>query len=170
MQFASGRPYAAVLGASCPTDDGLDEPCAEADGNIINNTAAVQSTANSALGINGAGPSPFAGLNSFYGPWTQQIDLGLARSFQLTERQNLSVQVQAFNALNHANFYVQNGNGVNPVQYVPFGGTCGNPDNPQVNQTCYLVPNSGSGGFGSLQRINALNGPRVLQFAVKWSF
>ena len=170
MQFASGRPYAAVLGAACPTDDDLNEPCEAADGNIINNTAALQSTANSALGINGGGPSPFAGLNSFYGPWTQQIDLGLARGFQLTERQSLSLQVQAFNVLNHANFYVQNGNGVNPIQYVPFGDTCGNPDNPQVNQTCYLVPNSGSGGFGSLQRINALNGPRVLQFAVKWSF
>ena len=54
--------------------------------------------------------------------------------------------------------------------YTPVGDTCGNPDNPQANQTCYLVPNSGTTGFGTLQRINALNGPRVLQFAVKWSF
>src|SRR5262249_16963094 len=29
MQFASGRPYAAVLGAACPTDDDLNEPCEE---------------------------------------------------------------------------------------------------------------------------------------------
>lgn len=125
--------------------------------------------ANSALGINGAGPSPFAGLNSFYGPWTQQIDLGVSRSFRLTERQNLSLQMQAFNLLNHANYYVQNGNGVNAVQYLPFGESCGNPDNPQTNQTCYLVPNTGTNGFGSLQRINSLNGPRVLQLALRWN-
>jgi len=68
--------------------------------------------------------------------------------------------MQAFNLLNHANYYVQNGNGVNAVQYLPFGENCGNPDNPQTNQTCYLVPNTGTNGFGSLQRINSLNGPR----------
>jgi hypothetical protein len=170
MQFASGRPYAAVLSPSCPVDDGFDLPCKEADGNTLNNTAALQSTANSALGINGAGPSPFAGLNSFYGPWTQQIDVGLSRALHLTETQSLALQVQAFNVLNHANYYVQNGNGVNAIQYRPFGESCGNPDNPQADQTCYLIPNGGANGFGTLQRINSLNGARVLQFAVKWSF
>jgi hypothetical protein len=170
MQFASGRPYAAVLSPSCPVDDGFDLPCEEADGNTLNNTAALQSTANSALGINGAGPSPFAGLNSFYGPWTQQIDLGLSRAFHLTESQSLALQVQTFNVLNHANYYVQNGNGVNAIQYRPFGQSCGNPENPQSDQTCYLLPNGGANGFGTLQRINSLNGARVLQFAVKWSF
>jgi hypothetical protein len=169
MQFASGRPYAATLDTSCPVDDELNAPCDE-EGNIINNTAALQSTANSALGINGSAPSPVVGLDSFYGPWTQQVDLGLTRRFPITERQSISFQVQAFNLLNHANFYVQNGNGVNQIQYLPFGETCGNPDNPQSNQTCYLVPNNGPNGFGSLQRISALNGPRILQFAFKYSF
>jgi hypothetical protein len=149
MQFASGRPYAALLDS---TDDGT----------ILNNTAALQSTANSALGINGAGPSPFAGLNSFYGPWTQQIDMGVARRFQVTERQNISFQVQAFNLLNHANYYVANGNGVSAVQFTPIGDNCGT-----AGGICGLVPAS---GFGSLQRINALNGPRVLQLALKYSF
>jgi len=149
MQFASGRPYAALLN---PTEEG----------DILNDTAALQSTANSALGINGAGPSPFVGLNSFHGPWTQQIDLSLARRFHITERHTVSFQVQAFNLLNHANFYVANGNGVNAVQYSPIGDGCGHAD-----ETCGLVPVS---NFGALQRINALNGPRVLQFAVKYSF
>jgi hypothetical protein len=170
MQFASGRPYAALLDPACPTDTGIDQGCEEDGGSIINNTAALQSTANSALGINGSAPSPLVGLNSFYGPWTQQVDLGLARRFRITERQSVSFQVQGFNVLNHANFYVQNGNGVNQIQYLPFGESCGNPNNPQTNQTCYLVPNSGANGFGTLQRINALNGPRVLQFAVKYTF
>ncbi len=149
MQFASGRPYAALL---APTEEGA----------ILNNTAALQSTANSALGINGAGPSPLVGLNSFYGPWTQQIDLGLARRFRITERQSVSLHAQAFNLLNHANYYVANGNGVAATQYVPVGDSCGKPGG-----LCGLVANE---GFGMLQRINSLNGPRVLQFSLKYNF
>jgi len=153
MQFASGRPYAALMDVS-----GL--------ANSVNNTAANQSTANSALGINAGSPSPFAGLDSFYGPWTEQVDLGLARRFRITERQAVTFQVQAFNLLNHANYYVQNGNGVNPIEYNAFGPNCG--DGQTVNQTCFLAPNAGQ--FGRLSVINALNGPRVLQFALKYSF
>ncbi len=160
MQFASGRPYAAQLGVGALS-------------NSVNNTAALQSTPNSALGINAHSPSPLAGLDSFYGPWTQQIDLGLTRRFNLTERHAIALQVQVFNVMNHANYYVQNGTGVDSVQYAaaPFGNnpdgstTCGN--GATLNQTCYLVPNA---SFGKLQVINALNGPRVMQFALKWTF
>jgi hypothetical protein len=105
------------------------------------------------------------GLDSFYGPWTQQIDLALARRFNLTERHSITFEVQAFNLLNHPNYYVQNGTGVSQIQYEPFGSTCGDGRSP--DQHCYLVPRQ---GFGSLLVINALNGPRVLQFAMKWSF
>jgi hypothetical protein len=104
-------------------------------------------------------------LNSSYGPWTEQIDLGLARRFALRERHSITLQIQAFNLLNHANFYVQNGNGVQFVQYQPVGQSCG--DGQTMNQTCFLVPNS---SFGQLNVINALNGPRVLQFAFKYNF
>jgi hypothetical protein len=105
------------------------------------------------------------GLNSFYGPWTQQVDLGISRRFLLTEHHSIALQVQAFNLFNHANYYVQNGNGVDAVQYMPTGPTCG--DGQTRNQTCFLVPNS---GFKSLQVINALNGPRVFQLALKYIF
>jgi hypothetical protein len=160
MQFASGRPYSPLLDVGALP-------------NSVNNTAALQSTPNSALGINARSPSPFAGLNSFYGPWTQQIDLGLTRRFNLTERHAIALQAQVFNVMNHANYYVQNGTGVNSVQYAAaaFGNnpdgstTCG--DGATLNQTCYLVPNP---NFAKLQVINALNGPRVMQFALKWTF
>jgi hypothetical protein len=160
MQFASGRPYAALL-------DTADLA------NSVNNTAALQATANSALGINAASPSPFVGLNSFYGPWTQQIDLGLARRFNLTERNAITLQAQVFNVMNHANYYVQNGTGVTAYQYAaaPFGNipdgstNCG--DGASPNQQCYLLPNS---GFGTLQVINYQNGPRIMQFSLKWTF
>jgi hypothetical protein len=177
MQFASGRPYAALIDSACTGDELSADECQESNifngtavaaSNAINNTAALQSTANSALGINAGSPSPLVGLDSFYGPWTQQVDIGLSRQFNISERHVVTVQAQAFNLLNHANYYVQNGTGVNAIQYSPFGRTCG--DGHSRNQTCYLAPNTGSGGFGTLNVINALNGPRVLQFAVKYSF
>jgi hypothetical protein len=160
MQFASGRPYAPLLDTSNLV-------------NSVNNTAAVQGTANSALGINASSPSPVVGLNSFYGPWTQQIDLGLSRRFNLTERQAITLQAQVFNVANHANYYVQNGTGVDANQYAaasfgnnPDGSTnCG--DGVTPNQHCYLTPNS---TFGQLQVINYLNGPRIMQFSLKWAF
>ena len=160
MQFASGRPYAALLDLGA-----LD--------NSVNNTAALQATANSALGINAGSPSPFAGLNSFYGPWTKQVDLGLARRFKLTERSAITLQAQVFNLANHANYYVQNGTGVVANQYAvaPFGNNpdgstnCG--DGSHTTQTCYLLPRW---NFGELQVINYLNGPRVMQFALKYNF
>jgi hypothetical protein len=168
VQFASGRPYAALIDIPCAAAD-ISNGCPDgAPQNAINNTAALQSTANSGLGINAGSPSPFSGLNSFYGPWTQQIDVGLSRRIHFGERHELTLLAQAFNVLNHANFYVQNGTGVNPIQYSPFGATCG--DGQTLNQTCYMVPNSAKGGFGTLQVVNALNGPRVFQFAAKWSF
>ena len=169
MQFASGRPYAALTDVSCAVDqlnqDGSCPATAAQNQNSINNSAALQATANSALGINSGSPSPFSGLDSFYGPWTEQVDLGLARTFKVTERHAVALQAQVFNVLNHANYYVQNGNGVSYLQYSPFGSTCG--DGATQNQQCYLVPTP---GFGQLQIINALNGPRVMQFALKWTF
>jgi len=97
----------------------------------------------------------------------------VTRRFNLAERYAIALQVQVFHAMNHANYYVQNGTGVNSVQYVaaPFGNnpdgstTCG--DGVTLNQTCYLVPDP---TFGKLQVINALNGPRVMKFALKGTF
>lgn len=167
MQFASGRPYAALLDVSCAADPlNPDGSCPHGSAqNAINNTAALEATANSALGINAHSPSPLAGLNSFYGPWTDQIDLGLTRRFNITERHVVTLQAQVFNVANHANYYVQNGTGVSATQYTPFGTNCG--DGLSSNQQCYLVP---SAGFGTLQVINNQNGPRIMQFSLKWTF
>ena len=159
MAFSSGRPYAALLSPS-------------ANGGNLNDTAFNEDTANTAGGINGAGPTPGIGLNSFYGPWLERIDTGIARSFPITERASLQLQVQAFNLFNHANFYVQNGDGVNQLQYNPAGtpgaDNCG--DGQTLNQTCYLVPNSGPGNFGALEEISPYGTPRVLQFSGRFTF
>jgi hypothetical protein len=155
MEFSSGRPYAGLLSTS-------------ANGDNLNDTAFNEDTANTAGGINGFGPTPGIGLNSFYGPWLERIDLGLARSFEIREGKELEFQVQAFNLFNHANYYVQNGDGINQLQYNPVGTTCG--DGMTLNQTCYLVPNSGPGNFGTLQEISPNGLPRVLQFSLRFTF
>ena len=171
MEFSSGRPYAGLLSPACTLSfmscgNPVGAPVLGNDN--LNDTAFNQDTANSAAGINGGGPTPGIGLNSFYGPWLQRIDLGLARSFTIREGRELQFQVQAFNLFNHANYYVQNGDGINPLQYNPIGSNCG--DGMTLNQTCYLVPNSGLGNFGALQEISPNGLPRVLQFALKFSF
>ncbi len=167
MQFSSGRPYAALLSPACTSSTLSFSNCDGANGNL-NDTAFNQDTANTAGGINGAGPTPGIGLNSFYGPWLKMIDLQLARSFSIREGKQLQFQVQVFNLFNHANFYVQNGNGINQLQYNPIGTNCG--DGQTLNQTCYLVANSGPGNYGTLQEISPDGLPRVFQFSVRFTF
>jgi hypothetical protein len=181
MEFSSGRPYAALLSPACTSFTTPNTTIASAFSNCgpilpgnppgndnLNDTAFNQDTAATAGGINGAGPTPGIGLNSFYGPWLERIDVGLARSFAIREGKELQFQAQAFNLFNHANYYVQNGDGINQLQYNPVGTTCG--DGLTPNQTCYLVPNTGPGNFGTLQEISPNGLPRVLQFSVRFTF
>jgi hypothetical protein len=167
MEFSSGRPYAGLLSPACTSLTLSFANCDGANGNL-NDTAFNEGTANTAAGINGGGPTPGVGLNSFYGPWLERVDVGLARSFSIKEGKELQFQVQAFNLFNHANYYVQNGNGINQLQYNPIGTNCG--DGATPNQTCYLMPNSGPGNFGALQEISPSGLPRVLQFAARFTF
>jgi hypothetical protein len=168
MEFSSGRPYAGLLSPACTSALPLSfSTCNGADDNL-NDTAFNQDTANTAGGVNGAGPTPGIGLNSFYGPWLERIDVGLARSFSIKEGKELRLQAQAFNLFNHANYYVQNGDGINQLQYNPIGPNCG--DGASLNQTCYLVPNSGPGNFGTLQEISPNGLPRMLQFSARFTF
>jgi len=181
MEFSSGRPYAGLLSTACTSllspgtqfanafqNCGPIAPGNPAGNDNLNDTAFNEDTAATAGGINGAGPTPGVGINSFYGPWLERIDMGLARSFEIREGMQLQFQVQAFNLFNHANYYVQNGDGVNQIQYNPVGTTCG--DGLTPNQTCYLVPNSGPGNFGSFQEISPDGLPRALQFSARFTF
>lgn len=165
MAFNSGRPYTGLLNSACT---GPNLSACNGSNDNLNDSAYNETTGNTAVGINGAGPSPNFGLNSFYGPWIDEIDLGLERRFHITEKHTISLKAQVFNVANHANFYVQNGSGINATQYNPVGPTCG--DGATLNQTCYLVPNAGPGNFQTLESINELNGPRVFQFAFYYSF
>jgi hypothetical protein len=163
-QANSGRPYAAVLNTSCASSTLSFDNC---DGLsvVLNNSASLQSTGNTALGIGGSGPSPVEGLHSFYGPWIVEVDVGVARRIRVHENHAILLKAQAFNLFNRANFYVANGAGVDAVQYNPIGTTCG--DGMTLQQLCYLVPNP---GFGTPQSISHANGPRIFQFAMEYHF
>ena len=90
MQFSSGRPYAGLLSPACTSSTLSFSNCDGASGNL-NDTAFNQDTANTAGGINGGGPTPGIGLNSFYGPWLERIDVGLARNSQHRRGQGTAV-------------------------------------------------------------------------------
>jgi hypothetical protein len=152
MQFNSGRPYTGLLTSA-------------SGGSTLNDSAINESTGNTAAGIVGAGPVPGEGYNSFYGPWIDEIDLGLTRAFRITERHSIEIQAQVFNLFNHPNYFVQAGAGIDQNQYNPVGSNCG--DGKTINQTCDLMPAS---GFKTLQSINQLNGPRTFQFAFRYRF
>ncbi len=174
MEFSSGRPFASLLSPACSSatlsfsDCGINVNGALTGNDNLNDSAFNEDTANTAAGINGAGPTPGVGLNSFYGPWVERIDVAVARGFALGERMRLEFRAQAFNLFNHANFYAQNGDGINQLQYNPIGTNCG--DGASLNQTCYLVPNSGPGNFGALQEISPTGLPRALQFSARFTF
>lgn len=102
MQFNSGRPYA-LLNATC-TSSTLSSKNCDGTGDFLNDSAILESTNNSAAGIASAGPSPTVGLNSFYGPWIEEVDLGVARTLHLSEKHTLTLQAQAFNLFNRAIF------------------------------------------------------------------
>jgi hypothetical protein len=71
------------------------------------------------------------GRNHFYGPGVYNLNLGVYKNFVLTERVKLQFRAEAYNALNHKNFYVNVGNtdfaaGV-PVQAVKGALNGGSP-------------------------------------------
>lgn len=165
MQFSSGRPYTALL--DCSTT---------AAGDYLNNSAANESSGNTANGIGGSsapcGPDPFIGYNAFYGPWIQEVDLGISRGFHITERHVITFTAQVFNLANHPNYFVQNGGGINnSARYGAVGSTCGDGKTTSTQQ-CFLVPDTtlGASPFGVPGEINQLNGPRTFQFAFRYSF
>jgi hypothetical protein len=161
-QFNSGRPYTATLPAG------------------YNDSAADQATENTSSGLVGQnspgfGAVPGEGLNTFKGPWINEIDLSLERGLHITEHQVVTVKAQVFNVLNSANYYVESGQGINQVQYnvVPFSpsqpcATAGN------NQTCTLLPDNAAANptnpFQTLNSISQLNQPRIMQFSFTYKF
>jgi len=162
-QLYSGRPYTAVIG-NAPS------------GAYLNDSAALQSTPNTAAGLVGGGNqegmSPFDGINSYIGPGIAETDFGLERVFQVTENHQISLKFRVFNVLNTANYYVEAGSGINQIKYTASGSTCG--DGKTLNQTCYLTPNNAannpSNPFQTISLVSQGNPPRIMQLAFAYKF
>lgn len=95
-------------------------------------------------------PAPGAlgnlGINNLAGPGYFDVDLALSRRFAIKERQYLEIRAESFNIENRVNF-------LNPAAVGLVGGTSGSALN--------------SSNFG---RIQADAAPRIMQFAVKYTF
>jgi hypothetical protein len=156
--YGAGRPYAGTLAPAC-----VGTSLATCTGGSNLNDSAF----NYAQGINGAGPSPNIGLHSYVGPWTNTVDISIERGFKIGEFGKLMLRATAFNSLNHPNYYVMYGSGINGQQYRPVGPACGD---KSLNQTCYLIPNNRVGGFGTLGVVQQNTGPRIFQFTAIYRF
>jgi hypothetical protein len=96
------------------------------------------------------------GRNSIDGFGMSQVDAAIGREFRWRERFNLDLRLEAFNALNHANFG-------DPVKYM---------DNPLFGQSTSMLNLSlGTGSPGSgLAPLFESGGPRMFQATVKFRF
>ena len=113
--------------------------------------------------INGAAFKPAAdsqqgnlGRNALSGFGMSQLDLALRREFSAGERRSLQLRIEAFNALNHANF-------ADPVRFLtsPLFG--------QSSSMLNLMLGTGSPGSG-LAPIFQPGGARSLQIVVRFRF
>lgn len=108
---------------------------------------------------------PGEGFNSFRGPGVRDLDLSLARNFQLNERLALKFRIEAFDLLNHANF--QQG-AVDNVQY-----TTSEQCTPQPDGSCTNLPiwdATVNDHFGKPIFSAPKYGSRNLQLSVRFNF
>lgn len=80
------------------------------------------------LGTHCRFPANMTRRNAFRAPGLYNINLGIYKNFQLTERYKLQFRSEFYNLLNHSNLYVQNGssadagNGPGPLQIIAKKG------------------------------------------------
>ncbi|MCU1298770.1 MAG: Cna protein B-type domain, TonB-dependent Receptor Plug Domain protein, partial [Acidobacteriaceae bacterium] len=85
------------------------------------------------------------GRNIYRGPFEQNWDASLLKTFKLTEQQNLHFTVDFFNIWNHTNFA-----------------------NPAVTDIEAYLANPASNPFGKI--VSAVGNPRLIQFSLRWAF
>ena len=96
------------------------------------------------------------GRNAIAGLGMWQVDAAIGREFRFRDRFRLDLRVEAFNALNHANFS-------DPVRYL---------DSPLFGQSTSmlnLMLGTGSPGSGLAPMLQS-GGPRFLQGTVRFWF
>jgi hypothetical protein len=92
------------------------------------------------------------GRNALRGFGATQLDIALRRDFAIADRLHLLAKVEAFNVLNHPNFYLA---GVST---------------PAAAVSTQTLATALSGGGSGLSSLYALGGPRSLQLSLKLTF
>jgi hypothetical protein len=100
-----------------------------------------------------------AGRNLIRGPRFMQLDMGLTRSFRITERFVADFRAEAFNVANRAQFGDPNGDLGSPVTDPKTGITTG--INPSFGRITTTVNNGSATGSGT---------PREFQFSLRLKF
>ena len=93
-----------------------------------------------------------------HGPWTNNLDLSISKSFTFYKNLRLEVRLDAFNALNHTQFTGVNAN-------ANFNST----SDPTITNLPYNSAGElvNLGGFGA---INGVANPRTLQLVTRLTF
>jgi len=133
----SGEPYSILSGAKTNNFDsnsravivGNSLPSSSFQ-NVPGLLGPVAFTSASAFALPAAGGEG-EGRNLFNGPWFWDMDASLSKTFQVTEKVKITFRMDAFNALNHANFRKLSaatiGSGANAANNIPspnFGREC----------------------------------------------
>jgi hypothetical protein len=107
------------------------------------------------------------GRNSLRGFSLLELDLGLKRQFDITERAKLQFRAEGFNIINHPNF----SNPVSDMGTCSLGGQCGLPFGWGTSQAM-LNQGLGSGNFHGtpLNGLYQVGGPRSLQLSMTLQF
>ena len=105
------------------------------------------------------------GRNALRGPGAWQVDLGIHRSFSLTEKARVEFRAEAFNVFNHSNF-------ANPEFTSAFvdGSTVEIDPRFGVLNSSLARGFGGGGNTGGFNPLFQSGGPRSIQFALRLSF
>lgn len=143
----------------------VDDPSAPGGWHINNTRSATDPRQVGPFVIPTAPRQGSLGRNSLRGFPLFQVDLGLRRQFNLTERLNLQLKAEAFNILNHPNFG-------DPFSSLGFDFGSGVFIFPPFGQSFQMFGRSlGSGGvLGGLNPLYQVGGPRSIQLSVKLQF
>jgi hypothetical protein len=104
LSVQSGRPFTALVSTDNANVLGnVDRP------NIVGDANAGPKTVQQWINVSAFQLAPFgtfgnAGRNNLIGPGLTNLDLSLARNFQIVERVSLQFRAESFNIANHPNF------------------------------------------------------------------
>jgi hypothetical protein len=110
---STGTGAASSLGGNNYAYESIPSPLIYMDPLGVNSsvpTCATDPTTGLSLGTNCVYPSNMTARNAFRQPGVWNMNLGITKTFKVTERVNMQFRSEFYNLFNHSNYYVQTGN------------------------------------------------------------